>query len=92
MDKERRAHFEEYIDTSWIATFPPGFFQKLMDHTRAHPGEEVSLQITKDRLYLRQRKGRKNGVSPKDPINGRIISWCSTTIRPFEQERVEKHT
>lgn len=74
------ARFTEYIDTSWIGKFPPGFFQKGEEHIKNHPDEQFRIQVTKDRVFMRRQKKLTNGVRPKDPINGRIITWCPATL------------
>lgn len=76
MKQERKqTEFTQYIDASIIAKFPPGFFQKGIEHVRAHPDEQFSVQVTVNRVILRRYKLAICGVRPKDPINGQAIAW-----------------
>lgn len=54
--------FKEHIDTSIIARFPAGWFQKGLDYSKA-TGREFSLQASEERMFLRDR------------VTGKIITW-----------------
>lgn len=71
-----KALFKEHKDASVIARFPPDFFQKIMRHTREHPEEEVTMQLTDTRLILRRMRKLIDSRRPVDKINGQIVSWC----------------
>jgi hypothetical protein len=79
MPKEHISRFTEHVDTSIIAEFPPGFFQKGLKHLAEHPDEQFTMQVTEKQVFLRRMKKEVNGSRPKDPINGRIISWTSAS-------------
>lgn len=75
MEKDNSSHFKYHLDTSVVAKFPPGLFQKGMAHVLAHPDEQFKMQITADRVFLRRYKSPVAGITPKDSVNGRLITW-----------------
>lgn len=85
MQKEQ-AEFSEKIDSSWIARFPKGFFQKGVEHMREHPDEEFTMQVTETRVFLRRMKRRVNGIRLKNKINGQIITRARIMIESHYEE------
>jgi hypothetical protein len=75
MSKENTSYFEEYVDTTIIAKFPPGFVQKGRSHIAEHPDEQFTMQVTEERVSLRRQKKEVDGIRPKSRVNGQIISW-----------------
>ena len=76
MKKEREVRFTEHIDKVIIADFFSGFLQKGFDHIQSHPDEQFVLQKTDTKIFMRRMKKPLNGERPKDPVNGRIITWA----------------